>query len=137
MPSTLAQQLQRIAATSVNTLSAERQKQLFSVSLLFPSQQAAAQDLTTVYSIALEGLRELVELDPVFQKYERSLFAPSSVGFDRFLQTKKANDELNRTIENFLSLIGVRLLLKSSLKALEWLVRRFRFAGTRVVRGSC
>lgn len=137
MPSTLAQQLQHIAATSVNTLSAERQKQLYSVSLLYPPQQAAAQDLTTVYSVALEGFRELVELDPAFQKYGRSLFASSSISFDRFLHTKKANDELNRTINNFLGLIGVRLLLKSSLKALEWLVRRFRCANPRVVKATC
>ena len=134
MPSTLAQQLQLIAATSVNTLSAERQKRLYSVSLLYPSQEAATQDLTTVYSIALEGFRELVELTPSFQKYDKSLFAPSSVSFDRFLQTKKVNDELNRTIDNFLSLVGVRLLLRSSLKALEWLVRRFRCADTRIAK---
>lgn len=128
MASTLAQQLQRIAATSVNTVSAERQKQLHSVSLLYTPAQAATQDLTTVYSIAVEGFRELVELDPAFRKYERSLFSPASIGIDRFVQTKADNQELDKNIDNFLGLVGPRLLLRSATKALEWLVRRFRCA---------
>ncbi|RPB23217.1 hypothetical protein L211DRAFT_809362 [Terfezia boudieri ATCC MYA-4762] len=126
MASSLAQQLQRIAATSVNTVSAERQKQLHSASLLYTPAQASTQDLTTVYSIAVEGFRELVELDPALRKYERSLFSPSSIGIDRFVQTKADNLELDRSIDEFLSLIGPRLLLKSAIKALEWLVRKFR-----------
>lgn len=126
MTSSLAQQLQRIAATSVNTVSAERQKQLYSVSLLYTPSQASTQDLTTVYSIAVEGFRELVELDPALRKYERSLFSPSSISIDRFVQTRADNLELDRGIDDFLSLIGPRLLLKSAIKALEWLVRKFR-----------
>ncbi|KAF8439525.1 armadillo-type protein [Terfezia claveryi] len=126
MASSLAQQLQRIAATSVNTVSAERQKQLHSVSLLYTPGQASTQDLTTVYSIAVEGFRELVELDPALRKYERSLFSPSSISIDRFVQTKAENLELDRSIDEFLGLVGPRLLLKSSIKALEWLVRKFR-----------
>jgi len=128
MASTLAQQLQRIAATSFNTVSAERQKQLYSVSLLYTPSQASTQDLTTVYSIAVEGFRELVELDPAFHKYERSLFSLSSINIDRFVQTRADNLELDRSIDDFLGLVGPRLLLKSAIKALEWLVRKFRFA---------
>ena len=128
MASSLAQQLQRIAATSVNTVSAERQKQLYSVSLLYTPGQASVQDLTTVYSIAIEGFWELVELDPALRKYERSLFSLSSIGIDRFVQTKVDNRELDRSIDDFLSLVGPRLLLKSTIKALEWLVRKFRCA---------
>jgi len=128
MASSLAQQLQRIAATSVNTVSAERQKQLYSVSLLYTPGQASTQDLTTVYSIAVEGFRELVELDPTLRKYERSLFSPSSISIDRFVQTKADNLELDRSIDDFLGLVGPRLLLKSAIKALEWLVRKFRCA---------
>ncbi|KAF8425871.1 armadillo-type protein [Tirmania nivea] len=126
MASSLAQQLQRIAAASVNTVSAERQKQLHSVSLLYTPGQASTQDLTTIYSIAVEGFRELVELDPALRKYERSLFSPSSISVDRFVQTKADNLELDRSIDDFLGLIGPRLLLKSAIKALEWLVRKFR-----------
>lgn len=126
MASSLAQQLQRIAATSVNTVSAERQKQLYSVSLLYTPGQASTQDLTTVYSIAVEGFRELVELDPALRKYERSLFSPSSISIDRFVQTKADNLELDRSVDDFLGLVGPRLLLKGAIKALEWLVRKFR-----------
>lgn len=131
MASTLAQQLHRIAAKSVNTVSAEKRKALYAVSLLFPASQAATQDLTTVYSIALEGFRELVDLDPAFRKFERGLFSPTSIEVDRFVQSKSDNAELDRNIDEFLGLVGQRLLLKGAIKALEWLIRKFRYNFSR------
>ncbi|KAF8477353.1 hypothetical protein BDZ91DRAFT_688639 [Kalaharituber pfeilii] len=126
MASTLAQQLQHIATKSANTVSAEKQKAVYSVSLLYPPAHAARQDIDTIYFIALEGFQELVELDPVFSKFEKGIFSRSSIGVDRFIQTKQQNEGLDKNIEEFLGLVGPRLLLKGALKALEWLVRRFR-----------
>lgn len=40
--------------------------------------------------------------------------------------TAKENQELDSVIESFLSLAGPRLLLKPAVKAVEWLIRRFR-----------
>lgn len=40
--------------------------------------------------------------------------------------TAKENQELDSVIESFLSLVGPRLLLKPAVKAVEWLIRRFR-----------
>ena len=134
MASTLAQQLQRIAESSVNTVSAKKQKALYSVSLLFPPSHAATQDIETIWSIALEGFRELVELDSRFEKFQRGIFSEASIGVDRFLQTKVQNAELDRNLEDFLGLVSARLLLKGALKALEWLVRKFRSVELRSVK---
>ncbi|KAI5810289.1 hypothetical protein DFH27DRAFT_509326 [Peziza echinospora] len=126
MASTLAQQLQRIADVSVNTVSAERLKATYSVSLLYPPQVAATQDIDLIYSSTIDGFAELVELDPRFKRFERGIFSDASRSIDRFTQTKEENDSLNRNVEEFLGLVGPRVLLRSAQKAVEWLVRKFR-----------
>ncbi|KAH0357099.1 hypothetical protein KCU81_g635, partial [Aureobasidium melanogenum] len=40
--------------------------------------------------------------------------------------TKKENEDLDQVIDSFLGLVSSRLLLRPGLKAVEWLVRRFR-----------
>ncbi|RPB13149.1 hypothetical protein P167DRAFT_564665 [Morchella conica CCBAS932] len=126
MASSLAAQLQRITATSTNTLNTQKLKQLHSASLLFPEAHAATQDLDTIFSIAAEGFRELCQLDERFVAHERGLFSESSKGVDRFLLPRNEVDELDKSIEAFLQLVSGKLLLRPSLKAVEWLVRRFR-----------
>lgn len=126
MTSSLAAQLQRITATSTNTLNTQKLKQIHSASLLFPAAHATTQDLDTIYSIATEGFRELCQLDGRFIAYERGLFSESSKGVDRFLLPRSEVDELDRSIEGFLQLVSGKLLLRPALKAVEWLVRRFR-----------
>lgn len=127
MASSLAAQLQRITATSTNTLNTQKLKQLHSASLLFPESHAATQDLDTIFSIAAEGFRELCQLDERFVAHERGLFSESSKGVDRFLLPRNEVDELDKSIEAFLQLVSGKLLLRPSLKAVEWLVRRFRY----------
>lgn len=126
MASSLAAQLQKITATSTNTLNTQKLKQIHSASILFPAAHATTQDLDTIYSIAAEGFRELCQLDSRFIVYERGLFSESSKGVDRFLLPRGEVDELDRSIEGFLQLVSGKLLLKPALKAVEWLVRRFR-----------
>lgn len=127
MASSLAAQLKRITATSTNTLNTQKLKQVHSASLLFPASHAATQDLDTIYSIATEGFRELCQLDERFIAYENGLFSESSKDVDRFLLPKNEVDDLDRSIEVFLQLVSGKLLLRPALKALEWLVRRFRY----------
>lgn len=127
MTSSLAAQLQRITATSTNTLNTQKLKQIHSASLLFPASHAATQDLETIYSIATEGFGELCQLDDRFIAYERGLFSESSKGVDRFLLPRDEVDGLDRSIEGFLQLVSGKLLLRPALKATEWLVRRFRY----------
>jgi U3 small nucleolar RNA-associated protein 10 len=126
MQSSLAAQLKRITHDSTNTLNTKKLKSIHATSLLFPPAVAATQDLDTIYSIALEGFRELCLLDERFIVFERGLFSESSKDVDRFTQTKDEVKELDASLEAFLQLVSGRLLLKPAIKAVEWLVRRFR-----------
>jgi len=40
--------------------------------------------------------------------------------------TSEQNAELDKKLESFLGLVGGRLRLNPAIKAVEWLVRRFR-----------
>jgi U3 small nucleolar RNA-associated protein 10 len=127
MASSLASQLAKISETSTNTLNTRKLKAIHSTSLIFEPAHAATQDLDTIYSIALEGFQELCLLDERFYVFERGLFRESSKDVNRLLLTKDEVKELDQSIEAFLELVSGRLLLKPAMKAVEWLVRRFRY----------
>ena len=78
MASTLALQLQKIAAASTNTLNTKKLKTLHSASLLFDRAHAATQGLDTIYSIALDGFHELCAIDGRFAVFEKGLFSEAS-----------------------------------------------------------
>ena len=116
----------KITATSTNTLNTQKLKSIHSASLLFPPKHAAAQDLDTIFSITTEGFQELCLLDERFVVFEKGLFSDGSKDVDRFLLTTEEVVELDRNIDAFLQLVSGRMLLRPALKAVEWLVRRFR-----------
>ncbi|KAH0558421.1 hypothetical protein GP486_004920 [Trichoglossum hirsutum] len=122
----LAEQLSQIATKSTNSLNLKAQKAAHSQSLIFEPRIAASQDFDTIYTICLEGFQELCQLDPRFVRFGRSIFSQQSKNEERNQMTKRENDELDTVLEEFLGLVGARLLLKPGLKAVEWLVRRFR-----------
>ncbi|KAM3962725.1 HEAT repeat containing 1 homolog l(2)k09022 [Aphomia sociella] len=95
-------------------------------SLLFNPKEAAAKDRETFYEIGLSGLKELITLYEGFRVFEESLFSSSSKDFERAMETKEVNDQLNQTIEKFLMQLSPYFLLQSSHKALEWLVNRYQ-----------
>ncbi|KAK7526261.1 uncharacterized protein IWZ02DRAFT_416928 [Phyllosticta citriasiana] len=124
--SSLQQQLAAIAATSTHQLDLKAQKAAHGKSLLFEPKIAASQDFNTVYQICHEGFQELCLLDPRFAAFAQNLFSEQSKTEDRTQMTKAQNEELDAVLESFLGLVGARLLLKPAVKAVEWLVRRFR-----------
>ncbi|KAF3913084.1 hypothetical protein AA313_de0200393 [Arthrobotrys entomopaga] len=130
MASTLASQLQSLQKTRPSTLSStvdpKTLRKLHSVSLLFTPEHAATQDFDTIFSICHEGFEELCSLDRRFAVFERSLFSEQSVSIDRDVLGKEDNERLNENVKSFLGLLGAWALVKSGVKALEWLVRRFR-----------
>ena len=126
MASVLASQLAGIRAKSSNSLDLKAQKKSHSQSLLFEPQLAARQDFDTLYQICYEGFIELCRLDPRFTDFSESLFSEQSKLEDRTLFTEAQNKRLDSILENFLGLVGSRLLLKPALQAMEWIVRRFR-----------
>ena len=126
MATSLATQLARIAVKSTNALDLKAQKKAHSQSLLFDPQAAATQDFDTIYQICLEGYQELCRIDPRFIGFANNIFSEQSKREDRAQMTAAENTELDSVLERFLTLVGSRLLLKPAVKAVEWLVRRFR-----------
>ncbi|KAL4720274.1 hypothetical protein ACJJTC_001381 [Scirpophaga incertulas] len=118
----LAEQLKRLSAPQSSIYREDKKK----ASLLFDPKEAALKDRDTFYEIGLSGLHELIELYVGFRVYEDSLFSVSSKDFERALQSKEINKNLDSTIEKFLLELSPYFLLQSSHKALEWLVNRYQ-----------
>ncbi|KAI9877013.1 MAG: snoRNA-binding rRNA-processing protein utp10 [Pleopsidium flavum] len=126
MSTSLAAQLHRIAAKSTNSLDLKAQRTAHSQSLIFEPKLAATQDFDTIFQICREGFQELCLLDARFVGFGRSIFSEHSKSQERTQMTAGENGVLDRALEDFMGLIGGRLILKPALKSMEWLVRRFR-----------
>lgn len=126
MATVLQKQLAVIAANSTHQLDLKAQKQRHSKSLLFEPRDAASQSFDTIFQVCYEGFEELCMLDLRFTPFAQNLFSEQSKHEDRTQMTAEANEELDRILHSFLGLVCGRLLLKPAIKAVEWLVRRFR-----------
>lgn len=92
---------------------------------MFDPKVAAAQDMDYIYGIALEGLDELSAIDIRFEKFRSSLFAEASLTYDRNVSTKDIVEQVDKNIHAFVNLASPYFNLSPSLKAMEWLVRRY------------
>ena len=126
MASSLAGQLSRIAAESTNSLNLKAQKAAHSKSLIFEPRVAASQSFDTLYALCHEGFQELCLVDGRFLEFQRNVFSEQSIEEDRDLMTTAEIAELDERLEAFLGLVGGRLRLNPAIKAVEWLIRRFR-----------
>lgn len=126
MATSLAAQLSAIAANSENSLNLKAQKAKHSKSLIFEPRIAASQSFDTIYTLCHEGFQELCLLDGRFLEFQRDIFSDQSQEEDRTQLTAVQNSELDKRIEAFLGLVGGRLRLTPAIKAVEWLVRRFK-----------
>ena len=126
MASSLAAQLAQIASNSRTSLNAKVLKATHSKSLIFDPRVAASQTFPEIYSVCLEGFEELCRLDARFTHFTTSLWSDQSQEADRTQMTKAENEALDKHIEAFLRLCGSRLRLMPAIKAIEWLIRRFR-----------
>lgn len=126
MATSLTAQLSQIAASSTNALNLKAQKAAHSKSLIFEPRVAASQSFDTLYTLCHEGFQELCLLDARFLEFQRNIFSEQSQEEDRTQMTADENSELDKRLEHFLGLVGGRLRLNPGIKAVEWLVRRFR-----------
>ena len=133
MASSLASQLSQIAANSTNVLNLKAQKAAHSKSLIFEPRIAASQNFETLYTLCHEGFQELCLLDGRFLEFQRNIFSEQSQAEDRTQMTAEENSELDKRLESFLGLVGGRLRLSPAIKAVEWLVRRFRYT----IKSNC
>lgn len=126
MASSLAAQLSQIAANSTSQTNLRAQRILHSQSLIFDKKVAGSQDFQTIYEICHDGFQELCLLDPRFAQFERTIFSEQSIGEERTEMNVAQNKELDTVLEAFLALVGGKLLLSPAVKAVDWLIRRFR-----------
>ncbi|KAJ5679855.1 U3 small nucleolar RNA-associated protein 10 [Penicillium macrosclerotiorum] len=126
MASSLTAQLSQIAAKSTHELDLKKQRVAHSQSLIFDKKIAVSQDFDTIYDICNDGFQELCSLDARFEEFARSIFSEQSKAEDRTQMNAAQNQELDSVIESFLALVGGRLQLSPAVKAVDWLVRRFR-----------
>ncbi len=126
MATALAAQLAQIAANSKTSLDVKAQKAAHSKSLIFEPRVAASQSFQTLYEICRDGFDELCQLDSRFVPFGTTLFSEQSQEEDRIQMTAAEGAELDKRVDSFLHLAGARLRLMPTIKAVEWLVRRFR-----------
>jgi len=126
MATSIASQLVQVAANSNNALNLKAQKVAHSKSLIFEPRVAASQGFETIYTLCHEGFRDLCLLDKRFLVFQGSLFGQQSQEHDRAIMTADENSGLDTQLEQFLGLVGARLRLSPAIKAVEWLVRRYR-----------
>lgn len=126
MATSLAAQLAQIAANSKTSLNVKAQKAVYAKSLIFEPHEAATQSFLALYTICHEGFQDLCLLDARFARFGDTLFSDQSQHEDRTQMTEQENQELDKKLEAFLRLVGSRLRLMPAIKAVEWLIRRFR-----------
>lgn len=126
MASSLFKQLAEIRANGSNSLDLKAQKNVHSQSLIFNAHDAALQDFDTLFLICYDGFEELCRLDARFSCFVHTLFSEQSKYKDRNQLTELQNSQLNVILEDFLALVGSKLLLRPAQKAVEWLIRRFK-----------
>lgn len=126
MASSLVKQLSRIAANSTNSLNIKAQKAAHAKSLIFEPRVATSQSFDTLYTLCHEGFEELCLIDSRFLEFQRDIFSEQSQEKDRTQLTETQNAELDMRLETFLGLVGGFLRLNPAVKAVEWLIRRFR-----------
>lgn len=125
--SSLADQLAGIALRSkAVALDRKKRTKIHSVSFLQDPLIAATQDYETIYYDSLEALERLETLDRRFGKFKNSIFSNASIQIDRQVQSQEENDNLNKTINAFLSLLAPYWHLAISIRAAEWPLRRFQ-----------
>lgn len=127
MATSLASQLAQVAANSKSTLNIKAQKAAHSKSLVWEPRVAASQSYQTLYSTCHQGFEELCQLDPRFTRFQTTIFSEESQNQDRSQLTAAENGELDTQLDAFLRLAGSRLRLMPAIKAIEWLIRRFRY----------
>lgn len=126
MASSLAAQLAQIAANSRTSFNAKALKATHSKSLIWEPRVAAGQTFAEIFQVCHEGFEELCNLDARFTHFGATLFSEQSQEADRTQMNAEENAALDKRVNSFLHLVGSRLRLMPAIKAVEWLIRRFR-----------
>ncbi|CDF89203.1 probable U3 small nucleolar RNA-associated protein 10 [Zygosaccharomyces bailii ISA1307] len=125
--SSLRDQLSQVSLQNAPVaLDRKKRQKLHSASLLYNPKTASTQDYDFIFENALSSLKELIEIEPKFEIFTRTLFSDSSMSIDRSLQSKEEVKDLDKAINGYLMLASSKWHLAPTLHATEWLVRRFQ-----------
>lgn len=127
MATSLQAQLLAQANRGVASLDLEVQKRAHSKSLVWEPKEASRQSLQNIYSVCSQAFKDLCTLDLRFSRFADTLFSEQSQDQDRTTMTEAENAKLDEEIESFLRLSSRYLELNTTVKAVEWLVRKFRY----------
>uniref|UniRef100_A0A1X7T4B7 HEAT repeat-containing protein 1 n=1 Tax=Amphimedon queenslandica TaxID=400682 RepID=A0A1X7T4B7_AMPQE len=75
-------------------------------SFLFTGKDAGTLGLDSIYWLGLNGLEELISIDPSFNKYTDTLFSEASRDFERSILTQEAVKKVEESISRFLRLLS-------------------------------
>jgi U3 small nucleolar RNA-associated protein 10 len=121
----LSAQLKRLQVPQTSILSklGETRRSSF----LFDPKEAANMDSESVYCLAMNGLEQLKAIDrEAFGSFEATLFAQSSITYERLVQTKEVNVQLDAELRRFLLHLTPYFMLKPAHKCFEWLVYKYK-----------
>uniref|UniRef100_A0A182JD64 HEAT repeat-containing protein 1 n=1 Tax=Anopheles atroparvus TaxID=41427 RepID=A0A182JD64_ANOAO len=121
MATSLAAQLQRLAAPQTSALFNDKKKP----SILFDSKEAAAKDLEVIFDIGVSGLEELIQLNGAFAQFQDTLFDKNAKDLQRAVENVSLNAKLDANLRKFFYYLGPYFMLQPAHKCLEWLIRRF------------
>lgn len=116
MQTQLAAQLQKIRVEGADKIDIS--------SILFSPSDASKISLSSIYSMARNGVMELIRVDNRFQRFEETLFGNKFLTVNRFHITPKENEEINKIIRDYLFSVSPYMSLKCVQKTLEYLIRR-------------
>lgn len=121
MSTSLAEQLRRLQTPQSSQFVDSRKRD----SILFTQKEAATKSRETIYEIGISGLHELIEINPVFEDFQLTLFDLTGKDVQRAVETKEVNVLLNKNIKRFMLQLSPYFMIPASHKCLEWLIRRF------------
>ncbi|KAJ1984272.1 snoRNA-binding rRNA-processing protein utp10 [Dimargaris cristalligena] len=123
MASELAKQLQKKVhfVGGVDMASAKSRP-----SFMYNYRTAVNKDNFAIYTLAEEGLQDLIGLDAQVHEPGRALINPASLDMDRALLDQETSAEVDRQIEALLPTLTPHFQLRATAKVLEWLIRRYR-----------
>lgn len=120
----LAKQLQKLAIPGQPSLKQATSKKR--PSLLFSPEIASDISTDTIYSLGLNGLAELINIDQSFVDFEATIFQESYKDYERTVLTKGEVELVAGRIEVFLRRLSPYFLQRAAQKCLEWLIRVFQ-----------
>ncbi|GAV56176.1 hypothetical protein ZYGR_0BA00820 [Zygosaccharomyces rouxii] len=125
--SSLRDQLAQVSGKNASlALDRKKRQKLHSASLLYNPKTASTQDFDFIFENATSALNDLIEIEPKFEIFAKTLFSESSISIDRNVQSKDEVKNLDKAINAYLMLASSKWHLAPTLHATEWLVRRFQ-----------